>query len=216
MRHRIEGHSPETIFVVDDVPTEWAASLSSLGFSVDGTTATRSVDHHSRHIEAAFATLAMRLPAMVAQQMGSMEVPWADCLSELASRLEDTEIGWLLIGTAALAIRGVRVTPGDIDVVTDEAGAQLLADLYRDELVFPVMHWPGMGLFGRAFDGARVEWLGNEAFLSESTGPWRPIESVRWRDHVLSVPSMEAQLAVEERRGRVGHVVAIREVLFRG
>ncbi len=215
MRQHIQGSGPETVFVVEAVPPEWTAPLSDLGFWVDGTTATRPVDHHSRHVEIAFANLATHLPTMVAQHIGTMSVPWAESLSRLTGRLEDSGIDWMLIGTAALAKRGVAVTPGDVDVVTDERGAQLLADLYRDELVFPVMHWPGMGLFGRAFDGVRVEWLGNEGLLSGSMGPWRPTESVRWNGCVIRVPSLEAQLAVEESRGRVGHVAAIHDVLGR-
>jgi hypothetical protein len=44
-----------------------------------------------------------------------------------------------VIGAAALALRGVGVASGDIDIVTDERGALLLAEVYRAEPVFPVM-----------------------------------------------------------------------------
>ncbi len=197
--------------MVEGVPAEWAAALSSLGFAVDGATATRQVDEHSRHIDVAFANLASHLPTMVAQHLRAAEVPWAASLSRLATRVADSGIEWMLIGTAALAIRGVAVAPGDVDIVTDERGAEMLADLYRPELVFPVMNWPGMGLFGRAFDGTRIEWLGNEAFLSGRVGVWRPTEMAEWEGHEIRVPSLEAQLAVEEGRGRAAYVTAIRD-----
>jgi hypothetical protein len=55
-----------------------------------------------------------------------------------------------VIGSVALAVRGVNVRPGDIDVITTVEGAEALGDCYRDVLVVPVADQPGFGIWGRA------------------------------------------------------------------
>lgn len=212
MKCTVRGEQLDTTFVVADFSDEEADHLAALGFTVHGLTATRHVDEHSRHIDTAFQHLGEALPAMIDQHAGRCHVPWDDAVVRLTSRLDDADIEWGLIGTAALAIRGVRVQPGDVDIVTTSHGAVVLGELYRHELVFPVVDWPGAGLFGRAFDGCRVEWIGNDG----ESWTWTlaaTCDTVDWRDRVVRVPPLAAQLHVEEQRGRVEHANAIRQVL---
>lgn len=203
MRCRVIGEGLDRKFVAEDVRDNEVASLAALGFTVHGRTALRAIDGHSRHVDEAFANLARHLPTMVDQHRGAAPVPWEDCLMALLDRIRDRGIRWALIGTAALAVRGIEVRPGDIDIVTDEAGAAALAERCRDVLVFPVVDWPGLGLFGRAFSGARLEWLANE--------PWwqRCRETVSWRGSSIAVLPVSEQLDIERRRGRGAYVTAI-------
>ncbi|MFG1627878.1 hypothetical protein [Kribbella sp. NPDC049227] len=57
-----------------------------------------------------------------------MDGGWSDALRELAVRLAGTEVEWMLIGSAATALRGAAIEPGDIDVaVSTAAGVRTAA-----------------------------------------------------------------------------------------
>ena len=212
MKCTIRGEGLATTFVVTDFTNDQTDHLAALGFAVDGATATRPVDEHSRYVEAAFHHLGRTLPAMLRQHQAGQPVPWQPAMGRLVRRLEATDVEWGLIGSAALAIRGVTVSPGDIDIVTTSRGADVIADLYRHELVFPVVNWPGAGLFGRAFDDCRVEWLGNdgESWAWTLSGA---SETIDWQGHAVCVPPLDVQLRIEAQRGRAEHVRAIQAFL---
>jgi hypothetical protein len=141
-------------------------------------------------------------------------VPFRDLLS----RAGQARVPLAVVGSVALAVRGVDVCPGDIDVLTTLEGADALAESYQDALVVPLFTSPGFGRFGRAFTGGiRVEWLGNPARAQE--GPWplaaaawsiaSPFEEVSWENRLLRVPPLELQRAVEAQRQRQDRVAAI-------
>jgi hypothetical protein len=103
-------------------------------------------------------------------------------------------------------------------VITDAAGAQRLGELLVDALVEPVFLSDGWVArwWGRAFLGARVEWVADVASSVDEPDPvdFGPVaaanlEGVRWRGHDLLVPPLELQLAVAERRGLNERVEAI-------
>ncbi len=121
------------------------------------------------------------------------------------------EVDWFLTGSAALALRGLAVSPGDVDlVVMDEAGARRLAELMRPYLVEPLQATPGWiaGWFCRAMLRARVEWIGAptaQADQPESSDfgatAASQLETVTWRGFEVRVPPLALQLEVCERRG---------------
>jgi len=147
---------------------------------------------------------------------------WAAALGDLLDRAGQAQVPVAVIGGVALAVRGVDVRPGDIDVITTVEGADALADSYQDVLVVPVADDPGFGIWGRAFTGGiRVEWLGNPARVQE--GPWplaaqtwtiaSPFEEVRWQGRVLRVPPVKLGRQIEVHRQRLDRVAAIDDYL---
>jgi len=125
-----------------------------------------------------------------------------------------------VVGSAALAARGVGVRPGDIDVITTTDGADVLSDSYQETLIMPLATSPGFGRWSRAFTGGiRVEWLGNQARVQEGSWPlagsaWTvasPFEEVSWNNRVLRVPPLDVQRRVEVHRQRPDRVAAIDE-----
>jgi hypothetical protein len=71
--------------------------------------------------------------------------------------------------------------------------------------------------FGRAFPGARVEWVGGvhpdvEQFGPCDFGPSAAArrETVVWEGHELLVPPLDLQIAVSDRRGLADRVAAAR------
>ena len=127
-----------------------------------------------------------------------------------------------LVGSAALAVRGLDVAPGDLDLIVDSAGAQRLGDILLDSLIEPVRPttgWVG-DWFGRAFLHASVEWVGGMSPAVDLPAPtdFGPtaaarLETVRWRGHNLRVPPLDLQLAVSERRGLADRAALIRQAM---
>jgi len=137
-------------------------------------------------------------------------VPWEDALLAFVRRVEGAGIDWWLYGSAALAVRGQDVRPGDIDLHVDDAFA--LGRLLDDWLVTPVERMTGWvaAEHGRAFRGAVVEWIARPApALDDAAAPREQgplvgseIEVVGWRGHAVRVRPLAASLRGRERRGR--------------
>ena len=59
-------------------------------------------------------------------------------LHKLCEWLADSNVNWVLTGSMAFALQGLPVTPDDIDVQTDEAGAYAIERLFAEDVVQPV------------------------------------------------------------------------------
>lgn len=66
----------------------------------------------------------------------------AECLQILCARLSNQDVAWVLVGSTSLALQRVDVTPRDIDILTDEAGAYKINELLKDCEVRPVAYRP--------------------------------------------------------------------------
>jgi hypothetical protein len=203
-----------TIGISDAGPGERAA-LEELGFPPDGV---QRYPPATRYFDRAVANLPQAVRDVVTQRPARAPAGWLVQFRDLLGRAEQVRVPLAVVGSAALAIRGVDVCPGDIDVLTTLEGADPLAESYQDVLVFPLFTSPGFGRFGRALTGGvRVEWLGNPARAQE--GPWSiaaaawsiasPFEEIRWENRLLRVPPLELQRAVEVQRQRADRVAAI-------
>jgi hypothetical protein len=161
-------------------------------------------------------------PEMVLQAARARPVPWDRALSAFLHAIEGQSIDWWLAGSAALAVRGLDVMPGDLDLIVDGASALKLGELLLDHLVEPVLPssgWIG-DWFGRAFLHARVEWVGDvhadvDTPLASDFGPTAAsrLEVVRWQGSAIRVPPLDLQLQVSERRGLTGRAAKIRGLL---
>jgi hypothetical protein len=118
-------------------------------------------------------------------------------LRDLLGRAEQARVPVAVVGSVALAVRGVDVRPGDIDVLTTLEGTDAL---------------------GEAFTGGiRVEWLGTAARVQEGSWPlnaaeWSvasPFDEIWWENRSVRVPPLELQRRVEVQRQRLDRVAAI-------
>jgi hypothetical protein len=203
-----------TIQITEAEPDQRAA-LDELGHPAD---VVHRYPPGTLYFERAVANLRQGLDEMVRQQIEKTTGNWRAAFRELLSRAGQARVPFAVVGSVALAVRGVDVHPGDIDVLTSLEGADALGDSYRDVLVVPVATEPGFGRWGRAFTGGiRVEWLGTPARVQE--GPWplaaaewsvaSPFDEVRWENWSLRVPPLELQRRVEVQRQRRDRVAAI-------
>ncbi|MBA4383234.1 MAG: hypothetical protein C0410_00715 [Anaerolinea sp.] len=162
---------------------------------------------------------------MVFQTARIHPVEWDKSLSAFLQIIEDSSIDWWLTGSAALAVRGLDVVPGDLDLVVDDTSASKLGELLSDYIIEPLQPSPGWiwNWFGRAFLYARLEWVGgvNESADSSQVSDFGPtaakrLEVVNWHGKDLRVPPLDLQLEVSKRRGLVERAEKISRFLLNG
>ena len=135
---------------------------------------------------------------MLRQAARLQPVPWRETLHELCRRTSGRESSWWLAGSTALAVRGARIEPGDIDLVCSGNGALGLGVIFADAIIEPVVRdasSPVSDYWGRAFLGARLEWIGAPKAGVDSPSPsdFGPVaasrlETVTWEGWQLRVP----------------------------
>ncbi len=160
--------------------------------------------------------------AIVLQAARIQPVDWRSSLSTFLELVDGSEIDWWLCGSAALALRGLDVAPCDLDLVVDDETARELNELLAEHLVEPLQVSEGWiwSSFGRAFLGARVEWVGgvNSGADTPEASDFgliaaKRLELVEWRGRDVLVPPLDLQLAVSERRGLTDRAETIREFM---
>jgi hypothetical protein len=176
----------------------------------------------SAHLERAWRNFCRCAEAMLRQGAGLDRVPWREALRLVCRRSGGAVVDWWLTGSAALAVRGVRIEPGDLDLVCAAADVHRLGDLLADGLIEPVA--PALNedadwisdWWGRAFFGARVEWVGGVRPHADRPEPsdFGPLaasrlETAGFEDWRIRVPPLAMQRAVSARRGLAARVAAI-------
>ncbi len=148
---------------------------------------------------------------------------WSDALVELAARLEHAGVEWMLVGSAATAVRGAAIEPGDIDVaVATPAGVRTAAEVlpcradssptadpatWYISLAEPTLMFvdpaDARWTFGRwMLAGVKVELAHIDArppadLLIETSGTavWKVRSALDWKGASIPVVPLEAQLA---------------------
>lgn len=162
-----------------------------------------------------FRRFESQLDPLLRQTARLEPAPWQGALREAALRLQGARVSWWLTGSGALAVRGIDVVPRDLDLVVSEEGAAAAAAAFEDVLIEPAVavedwfcRW-----WGRAWIGARVEWIGGVTAAADEPiptdfGPFAAasLHRVRWNDLTILVPPLELQRSVSERRGLTDRV----------
>lgn len=96
-------------------------------------------------------------------------------LRVVVQKLDGARVAWFLVGSASLAVQGVRIRPKDIDICTDKKGALLMDRLFREWVVKPV-RFGRFGIFEDWFgkfmiEGVLVEVMGDLKVQSKD-GKW--------------------------------------------
>ena len=212
----------EVLFVVLDPPERYRQAASTIGFEPVESGFARRFPAESRHLERAYANFSRLVEDLILAEAGESAKRWDVALETFLRAIRGHDLNWYLVGSASLAVRGMDVVPGDVDLAVDADGAHLLADLLPDTLIepiIPVSDWI-CDWWGRAFLGCRVEWVGAvhpsvDTPLPTDFGPTAAsrLETVVWRGHTLRVPPLDLLLAVSERRGLSERAAKIREAI---
>ena len=199
-----------TSFIITDLDPAYYDAARELYYSPVEEGFAKSYPADTPHLDRIYQNFARYGEEMVLQTARVRPIPWDRALLAFLRCVEGKGINWWLAGSAALAVRGLDITPRDLDLIVDDASAPKLGELLLDYLVEPVLPstgWIG-NWFGRAFLHARLEWVGG-VYTSAATphvsdfGPAAAsrLEVVSWHGEAIRVPPLDLQLQVSERRG---------------
>lgn len=157
---------------------------------------------------------ASHLPNILLQRARKAPINWESALHLFLTRVEDTELNWFIYGSGALAIRGIEVTPGDLDIWVDDA--DLAGRIFADLLIEPVTQMQGWvaDKIGRAYSGCVIEWLSGvhatNEFHEQGAAALACLERTTWNGFSVPVSPLGLQLAVLERRGLAERAAKVR------
>ncbi len=106
-------------------------------------------------------------------------------LKFIVSRLGNQKINWALSGSLGLALRGIKVKPHDIDIISNKKGAYRIASLFKDyefkKLEFS-RNESFASYYGKAkINGIIVDIVGN--FRKKMLdGSWTKDSSLRYKE----------------------------------
>ena len=218
---RLDG--PRTLFVVRTDEHAYRRALRQLEFTEEEGAFVRSFPADAPRLHEGYVRFKRTLEEVLAQAAGQTITPWEDALDAASLRLSVARVPWFLVGSGALAVRGIDVVPRDLDLVVGDSEAA--TEAFRNIETEPVtVNRPGAWIarwFGRAFVHARIEWIaGVDPAVDTYAAPndYGPsaasrLETVRWHDHDLRLAPLDLQLAVTESRGLTERAAAIRDFL---
>ncbi len=131
-----------------------------------------------------------------------------EALRNIYNRLMETDIAWVVTGSLGLAIKGIPVTPHDIDIQTDRAGVETFARLFASDMVQAPFLWETEHTrsWFAAFeiDGVKVEVMGDMQHRDEDGGWDDPphLEAVRLFIQVaeMSIPTLSLEFEEDSYR----------------
>jgi hypothetical protein len=209
----------QTWFLVEDLDPSLYTAAERLGYKPTPKGGHgRAFPSDTPHLDVIYANFAASVEPLILQKAGRLPVPWEEALEAFLQRVSAFPINWWLTGSSALAVCGIPITPGDIDIVTSTISDGLRLDqIFQESITEPVHSSWVANRVTRTFLGARVGWIADlkqehaaEAGLLEAG---QHLQRVTWHKYTILVPPPKLQLTMNERRGRTDRVEYIREWL---
>jgi hypothetical protein len=198
MKTRFEKGAETTFFVIEELDPAFREEVLGLYYTPFEDGFAKQFPTNTQHLTHIYQRFSRYAEEMIMQSAGLRPVPWESAFTSFMDIMEGESIKWRLAGSVGLAIRGIDVTPRDIDLAVDNVGAQKLGKLLLDYLVEPVVPTTGWiaNWFGRAFMQARVEWVGvDNPFDLEG------LEELEWGGKAIQAPPLEMHLEEDKQRG---------------
>lgn len=121
--HVVDGHIE---YILADVEPIYHQAVRDLGYAEVTHEFRRTLPVHISHLDQICQNFEQYAEEMVFQTAYARVIPWQQALQAFLDRVEPYQLDWWVGGSAALAIRGLDVTPRDFDIV--------IADTMRSNL----------------------------------------------------------------------------------
>jgi len=211
-------------FILSDLDPAYHNAVRQLEFREVEDGFARVYPVGSAHLDRIYQNFTRYAEEMILQMAGIHSVPWEQALHAFLQRVDQENIAWWLVGSTALAVRGLDIIPHDIDLSVDDEGAHKLGKILLDYLIEPIQDSRGWisNWFGRAFLHARIEWVGgvDPKVDDDEITDYGPLaashmETVFWQGYQIHIPPLDLQLEVSERRGLTDRVEKIKRAIIR-
>ncbi|MFA6730459.1 MAG: hypothetical protein WCR95_05645 [Eubacteriales bacterium] len=151
--------------------------------------------------------------ARLGQSMFSGVFDWKSVLTALAQKFLENKIQWYIFGSCCEAVRGVKITPNDIDIIVHTSDFYKVKELFPDNIVEPFVDNHGTWLvryFGRlCLGGAIVDIAADEKLNMEN----HPYENLTWNGFEVFAEPFHKRYKIETERGRENRLKAMREYM---
>ena len=223
----VENAQLITSRVLPSNPAERAA-LSHFFYRDDGEWMTKEFEKSNLLVDVDTGTIQANLRRFIKPMCDQFNevaaVPWRESCLELLQLLDDLCVNFWLCGSVALAMRGLSLTPHDIDVMTTLDQAERIATSLAAYTVEPFQRtddWVTRG-FGVVYLGCRVD-IAMDPVPDESDEihhdfGWtsmQHLEEIEWHGHRVRVPRVRYHRPSNVARGRTDRVAEIDAYLAR-
>jgi len=135
-------------------------------------------------------------------------------ICQIADELNKHHINWVLLGSSNLRLQGIKNDDSDIDICTDQKGAELFEELFVDKMIKPVIYSTlpeqyrsYFGTFN--FDGILVEVMGEFEIFDVEHKKW--IEAINNKkiitrsvgNSIIFANTLDHELEMYRARGRI-------------
>jgi hypothetical protein len=152
-------------------------------------------------------------------ESGLLDFDWEKPLEQIAQKFSEMGIEWYVVGSVGDAIRGVRVKPGDIDIVVhtrDYHRAKAICyNHFSDTILWPFTDNKGMlalQYMARMFVcGALFEIAADDQWNMENRKP--KYERVSWKGYDFYIDDLQLRYNIEIARERADRITAIEEYM---
>jgi hypothetical protein len=116
----------------------------------------------------------------------------------ITHKFKDQNIKWVLVGSSSLALQGVKVKPGDIDIMTDKEGAEKIGLVLKEFEVKPITYGKTerfeshLGEF--KINGTKVEVMGE--FKEKIKNKWVSLDNRLKENKLLDINGMKIPVSL--------------------
>ena len=222
MNFQFETTTDEIIFRITDYNKKYLPVFQQCFWQEENDSYFKKFPLSCKHLELIKQTFTDNAEEMFSQLGYFSPVKWEDALYDFAKVMNASNINWWLTGSCAACIRGIKLSPHDVDIIVDGKDIDKIADLFSDKLIIPVFDTQGWVTkhFGVIFWHARIDIASDPVEDLDKPepidcGPYAKarLEEVEWKGQIIKVPPIELTLAANIRRKRHDHVKIISEYI---
>lgn len=211
MKCYCEERDGRFLYIVEDVPEAYREALEIAWFKLQDGCFIKNVYAAAIPDKALVSANFARLGPDQFRSGGTSWRTALECFHHLAA---EHGIGYILTGSASVAIRGIDITPNDLDILVDEQDFWKARELFADNLIEPMMDY-GDALWLVRYSGRLCL---EETRIDINAGP-KPllrlgeVETVNWNGLSIRAQSLAACLEHYRTENRTGRVEAIETYL---
>jgi hypothetical protein len=194
------------ILGVEDVPPALVPVVEAAFFQRDGDR-DRFVKRYPPTVEDQDA-VAENFPRLAPGMFTGENASWESALETFAIRCEEAGIEWYATGSVCDAIRGIAITPHDLDLVMLTNDFWRARDVFRPDMIEPFVDNGGTWVvryFGRlCLANVQVDVAADPSRNADA----HRYETLEWRGHPVRVEPFEVRYCTEIARGRADRIAA--------